>query len=101
MISAALFFLVLSHSLLLSQSKEAVGRCRDGAHGALSKVKPTLQTQQMQLTSVDHPRSLTSELEMDLNRIGTEFVFEPFRMNVLHLQKSITVILRYYIRHLQ
>ncbi len=100
MISAALFFLVLSHSLLLSQSKEAVGRCRDAAHGALSKVKPTLQTQQMQPTSVDHPHSLTSDLEMDLNHIGTEFVFELFRMNVLHLQKSITV-LRYYIRQLQ
>lgn len=90
----------LTFSTSLSQSKEAVGRCRDVAHGALSKVKPSLQTPQMHPTSVDHLHSLTSELEMDLNHIGTEFVFEPFRMNVLHLQKSITV-LRYYIRHLQ
>lgn len=79
----------LSHSLTfstsLSQSKEAVGRCRDGAHGALSKVKPTLQTQQMQPTSVDQPHSLASELEMDLNHMGTDF---EFRINVLHFQKA-------------
>lgn len=88
MISAALFFLVPSHSLLLSLSlKEPVGRCRDSAHGALSKAKPTLQTQHMQPTSVDHPHSLASEVEMDLNRAGTDFMVETLKTNVLHLLK--------------
>lgn len=85
MISAALFFLVPSHSLLFSLGlKEPVGWCRDGAHGALSKAKPTLQTQP---TSVDNPHSLDSDLEMDLNRTGTDFVVETLKTNVLHLQK--------------